>query len=513
MKLKKLTALLCASAVVCAALTGCGGSDTGSGNGGTAQTSSTDDGAEADSAGGGTEAEGSDEIVTLHVWGFGDAKSDELDKVSAAISEITREKIGVEVDLYRTSDTEKLTLALNSGEALDLVCMQAVGIQPNVEAGNLLPIEDLYKEYAVNAPSVITQAMLDSGYVGDQIYLLPAVRQGAQAAGFSMRKDIAEELGVDLDKIYSLEDMHDVLMQAKEAHPELSPLVPSWSQGGMCQPFALEWIYGELVVLNDLESEDVIFECLYETDTYKEFINAMYQWNQDGLIMPDALTTTDNNPIATIGFATFNDIRPGKDLEDFTAHGQEVVSASITKPFSTTLFVRGMWAIPSASERPDKAMELYDLMLTDPEISQLFVNGIEGEHYVYTDDSKTFIRLPDGVTDSGYTSLDWAWPNSRITTLWEGAEPDLNEQKEEFMKNADISPAMGFAFSAENVMNEITACQNVASKYVNALKWGVVNPEEAYPKFIDELKTAGIDAIVADAQKQYDDWSASIKAE
>lgn len=503
MKLKKLTALLCTFALSCTMLAGCGGS-TGESS---AQGSKTEDSA------GSTGEESSDEIVTLRVWGFGDAKSDELEKVSAAISEITREKIGVEVDLYRTTDTQKLTLALNSGEKLDLACMQAVDIQSNVDAGNLLPIEDLYEEYAVNAKSVINQDMLDAGYIGgEHIYLLPAVRNGAQAVGFSMRKEIAEELKIDMDKSYTLEEMHDVLVKVNEAHPELSTLVPSWSQGGMCQPFRGEWIYGELVVLDDFKNGDVTFKCLYDTDWYKEFIDAMYEWNQEGLVMADALTTTDNNPIATIGAVVFNDVRPGKDLEDVTAHGQEVVSAAIGKPYSTTLFVRGMWVIPAGCENPEKTMQLYDLMLTDPEISQLFVNGIEGDHYVYTDDSKTFISLPEGVTDSGYTSIDWIWPNSRITTLWEGQDADLNEQKEAFFKEAEASPCMGFAFSAENVMNEITACQNVAAKYVDSLKWGVVDPKEAYPKFMDELETAGIRTIVEDAQKQYEEWKAQVDA-
>lgn len=495
MKRKKLMSLLCALMLSCMAFTGCGGESKEDVSGGST---------------GGTEDE--EGIVKLRVWGYGDAKSDELEKVSAAISDITREKIGVEVDLYRTIDTEKLTLALNSGEPLDLVCMQAVDIQSNVEAGNLLPIEDLYEEYAVNASSVINDSMLKSGYIGEHIYLLPAVRQGAQTIGFSIRKEIAEEFDLDLDKMYTLEDMHDVLVKAQKAHPELSPLVPSWSQGGMCQPFALEWIYGELVVLDDFQSEDVTFKCLYETDRYKEFIHTMYEWNQEGLIMPDALTTTDNNPIATVGAVVFNDVRPGKDLEDFTLHGQEVVSVPLAKPVSTTLFVRGLWSIASACEHPDKAMQLYDLMLTDPEISQLFVNGIEGEHYEYTDDSKTFIKLPEGVTDTGYTSIDWIWPNSRLTTLWEGAETDLNEQKEAFLEEAEVSPCMGFAFSSENVMNEITACQNVAAKYVDSLKWGVVDPEEAYPKFMKELKTAGIDTIVEEAQKQHDEWSKEVEA-
>ena len=59
------------------------------------------------------------------------------------------------------------------------------------------------------------------------------------------------------------------------------------------------------------------------------------------------------------------------------------------------------------------------------------------------------------------------------------------------------------------MLNEITACQNVKSKYANGLELGALDPNEALPKFIDELKAAGIDTIVKEKQAQLDAWLAA----
>lgn len=48
-----------------------------------------------------------DDVVKLKIWVFGEGSTEECEKVSEALSEITREKIGAEVEIYQTIDTGK----------------------------------------------------------------------------------------------------------------------------------------------------------------------------------------------------------------------------------------------------------------------------------------------------------------------------------------------------------------------------------------------------------------------
>ena len=164
--------------------------------------------------------------------------------------------------------------------------------------------------------------------------------------------------------------------------------------------------------------------------------------------------------------------------------------------------------IPSVCEHPEKAMQLWNLMFTDPEISNLFVNGIEGKNYTYTDDTKQVIQQ---VPESTYDVQAWAWPNARLTPVYEGDDLDKWEQAAAFNDSARRSPALGFRFDNSSVVNELTACSNVISKYEVGLRWGVLNPDEALPKFNEELKAAGIDTIIAEKQAQLDAFLAENK--
>ncbi|MFZ2132799.1 MAG: DUF3502 domain-containing protein [Blautia wexlerae] len=47
---------------------------------------------------------------------------------------------------------------------------------------------------------------------------------------------------------------------------------------------------------------------------------------------------------------------------------------------------------------------------------------------------------------------------------------------------------------------------NVKAKYAAALGSGTVDPEETLPKFIEELKKAGIEKVISTKQEQLDKW-------
>ena len=120
------------------------------------------------------------------------------------------------------------------------------------------------------------------------------------------------------------------------------------------------------------------------------------------------------------------------------------------------------------------------------------------------------IGYPEGVDASNttYSSVAWIWPNELISDPWEADGPDIWTETDAFNKAAHLSCAFGFIWNNADVLNEITACNNVTAKYKDALDCGSLNPEEAVPKMIQELKDAGIDTIIAEKQAQLDAWAA-----
>ncbi len=501
---KRVLSLILATTMIAGVVVGCGSSGSSSSDG---------TGASAESSGDSTSADNG-EITKLVVWGYGTADTEDCNEVAEAISEITREKIGVEIELVRGKDADQLNLALTTGEEIDLLNYNNISGQLTTVVKNnyATPLDDLVEQYGQGALEVIDPVDLDACRYSGVLYALPDQKDTSRSAGFSMRKDIVDALGITVPEYGTYEDMHEILVKVHEAYPDMYPLVPTWQGGGMQDNWSIDPLGDYFGVIENVFEDSTTLVNWYASDTYKEFCEMMYQWNQEGLIMPDATTTTENNLLSGNGFAMIENWKPGKELENYKANGKEVVFMKIVEPYKYTSNSNGnSFIIPYSSKHPEKAMELWNLMYTDPEVSNLFINGIEGKHWVYTDDTKTFITTPDGVDPnaSGYSSADWAWPNQQITPIWEGGDADLWSKLKEFNESGHASPAMGFSWDSTSVINEVTACSNVVSTYDTALKWGTMNPDEAIPKFVEELKAAGVDTIIEAKQAALDEYLAS----
>ena len=113
----------------------------------------------------------------------------------------------------------------------------------------------------------------------------------------------------------------------------------------------------------------------------------------------------------------------------------------------------------------------------------------------------------DATTTTYRKSGTWLQPNQFIGDIWGLDLPaDYWDATRDFNNNSDKSAAFGFSFDATKTANEITACTNVVNKYHKALVCGALDPEETLPKFNQELKDAGLDAIIAEKQSQLDAW-------
>lgn len=448
-----------------------------------------------------------EDIVKLRVWGFGyTATSDDCAAVAEAINEITREEIGVEIELVRSGDGEKLNLALTSGEQLDLVNYHTYsgGLSTLVNNGVAMPIDDLVAQYGQDMVAALGEDMLAMGRINDVLYSVPSLTQvGATSYGMAMRADILKEMNIDPATIQTWDDVHDVLVKVKENYPDMYPVVPAWAGGGQQKTFAFDNLgtgfWDGLGILENAHDSSTTVVNMYETDSYREFVERMYQWNQEGLFMPDAATSNENNLCQTVGFSTFENNSPRKAGELTTGWGHDAVIIELVEPFIASGVGGSSFFIPSVCEHPEKAMQLWNLMYTNKEIDNLLVNGVEGIHYEYVDDSH--IKAKDGST---YDSMAWAWPNGELATVNEGIDPEEWSRVRDFDAAAAKSPALGFRFDNTKVMNEITACNNVIAKYDVGLRWGELNPAETLPKFNEELKAAGLDTIIAEKQAQLD---------
>jgi putative aldouronate transport system substrate-binding protein len=72
--------------------------------------------------------------------------------------------------------------------------------------------------------------------------------------------------------------------------------------------------------------------------------------------------------------------------------------------------------------------------------------------------------------------------------------------------SAIFSPAFGFTFNPDPVKTEVAAAMNVLNQYRVGIETGTLDPDKSLPEFNKKLKDAGLEKIIAEKQKQYDEW-------
>jgi putative aldouronate transport system substrate-binding protein len=71
--------------------------------------------------------------------------------------------------------------------------------------------------------------------------------------------------------------------------------------------------------------------------------------------------------------------------------------------------------------------------------------------------------------------------------------------------------ALGFNFNPDPVKTELANIAAVFKEYQEPLANGMVDPATALPEYLQRLDEAGLQAVIAEAQKQLTEWAAAKK--
>lgn len=517
--MKKALALMVCLLMVVGLLAACGSpssSSTPAAGGGTSQ--GTLAGGDASTGDAGEVDYSTQDPYTVHILYYGDADTANVDAVAEALSALSVEKFNTTIKLIRVgfgSYLQQVNLMLSSGEDLDV--FGNMGALSTLAAnGMVVPMDDLLDQYGQATKAAISDNDWACVTIDGQIYGIPSNKDKAADLNFIMTKDMADELGIDPATIKTMDDVHDALVLAKEKFPTvygLAPNVGSMVPGMPVDPLGSTSYYLG-VLMDPYDSKDLTVENFFASDYYYNLAETMYQWNQEGLLMPDGATSTETHlslRASGMMFGNFATGKPGFAEQEARNTGVEVYVSQLSPALSVTSGVAVGWSIAATSKDPGRAMQILDWLYNDFDASNISIYGVEGTNWEIKDEAQGLVGYPEGVdgNSSGYPILAWGWLNQLNSYVWENDMPDIWQQMEEFNNTAAQSPAKGFTFDANPVINEVTACQNTVDKYHRALMCGQLDPATTIPQFLSELEAAGQDTIIAEKQAQLDAWAAA----
>ncbi|OBR63724.1 ABC transporter substrate-binding protein [Paenibacillus oryzae] len=503
-------ALVMAAALVLSACSGNGGNSgktTGGndGNKGAATTTPTDNGDKG-------EAVGELKPHKLTLVYPGSPQNDEA-VVEEALNKLLTEKINATIDLMPIdwgAWDDKINLMIAGRDEVDIYfTAQWNGHANNVSKGAFIELNDLLDQYGQGIKDSLDPAFLEGAKINGKNYGVPTNKELASAGGLVYRKDVADELGIDMSNVKGPEDLAAVYAVVKEKRPDLTPL---YSNGGVFNAH----YFGNYDFLGDgtipgailKDSTDTTVQAVEDMDRYKDYLKLAREFFTKGYINADAATTQvapQDAWNAGIVFSTIEPMKPGKADEIANAAGMPGKMAQIImteKTVATSETAGSMLGISSTSKDPARAMMFINLLHTDKEINNLLNFGIEDVHYTRNGE----IITPTDKSGDYAPGSAWMFGSQFLNYVWNTEAPDKWEQFKAFNEGAISSPGLGFVFNSEPVKSEVGALANVIKQFQKAVETGSVDPEQGLKDYLKALEEAGLAKVIAEKQKQFDEF-------
>ncbi len=446
----------------------------------------------------------------------------DMQDVIEAVNLQTVPAIGVAVEflpLTITTAQTRLPLLIGTGERIDLMCNVFQDATVLAEQGLILPLNTLVEE---NAPYIAEAShefpLFDGSYIDDKFYSIATIGYVyGTAGGYLIKSRYLEEAGLSTqDRRMTLDGLTDVLSSIKSLHPNIYPNALNTTDqkhSNFAYYNIFDAIGGSIVSGGLLSIEATTVENLFETDEYRDYLEKMRQWHLLGLSNPDG-AVTDINSLDQIlldqscGMAMPFQPVIKSDIQYYLS--EKMTNFQMTDIYfpSQTFSQSVSWSVPITSAEPSAAIRFLDFTYSNHHISNTILWGIEGRHYVVEDKDKFLIRFPDGISaeNSGYFNTYGLYGDRRFEYIW--SLDNDRETNAAYTRQAtgNKTQAFGYNYSSLKMNTKIIAINQVLAKYLPSLESGSADLDLVYPKFLADLKTAGIDEVIADNQKQFDDW-------
>jgi putative aldouronate transport system substrate-binding protein len=466
--------------------------------------------------------------VTLKIILPGDDRPAKQEVLNA-LYEKTKDKLNAkfEINFVPFSDYQnKLTMMAASGDNYDAAfTADWFGYANFVNKGafkdltELMPkyAPDLYKYYKDNN-------MLSSASVNGKIMAAPWTELKTSKPIFIYRKDIADKLNVQPGDLSTIEGIDSFLTSIAKAKPDMTvfDMAMRGAAGDivtLLHPKYELWDMGFSNLYMDLNDPNKKVIPLEQTPMFKEAVKLSKKWYDNGIISKNALADKENKPFETGKvFSGKNTVGAlyGKTLFTEKTAVKAAVEVYPNKKFARDSQMNNAIVINKNAANPERMLMFLNLITTDRDVYDMFMYGIKDK--TYTLDARGEVGFAPGDDPSkplwqnwnnwGFYRADFARP-SEITSV-----EDMQKTKQFVQRpNIVVSPIAGFTPSPDAIKTELAKRDQLSNEQGKLLLSGIIKGDidTAINDYIQKQKDAGIDKIIAEVQRQVDEYSKSNK--
>ena len=473
--------------------------------------------------------------ITVILWANGAPPTNEaLALVNEKINEITVPEINVIVDLQIWDVGTYIgtaATAVGAGDDIDLMCTfpAAAPHFSNMSAQNmLLPLNDLLEEYAPGILDLIPEAWWAATSLNGEILGVPIYANKAVNYGVTVVKEWFDELGLKVEDIKTMDDLHAMLKAFQAKHPDKI----AFSGDNLTLDFTypgFDFINGSyfdqlgdasgvaaIVPFKADGTTDYKVVSRYETEGFNTMRKTLQQWYSEGLIDKDTFSYNGNGFPMTVNadvFAGMSVATPTQKANRGTAflrEGMEIELMSGT--VSTAAVTQFTWALPTSCDEEAAAVKFMNMLYTNADIYNLICFGVEGVHYEL--DANGQMVMPEGMSPESspyYPNCFNFVGNTILTNTWAGTDPELPQKEDAAIKNSVASPLLGFTFDTSAVADQYARIGTIAHDEYGPFIFTGAASDAQYEEFIGKLYENGLQDVIDEAQRQIDAWVAANK--
>ena len=471
----------------------------------------------------GTDQE-TEEVPTIRVmaWAAGHTNENkDLDLVNEKLGDLTQRKIGCRLELMYPSNTMDYRLILGEKDKMenqaDIVGMYDETYKQYMQEGYLMKLDSYLEKYGEGILKTLgceAEDLFMEGYQGEEgIYGIPKAMPEIHIRGVVVSTELLEKYQFSLDEVRELKDMEPFLEKIAQ-NENISPIVPTAMQGGfeINAEFDIIDSAGAVVLRN---TDNPTIENFFETPEFEEYILMMNRWRDKGILKVQIGREDELGlNLVVAGKAAVSEIpvRPDEVEEWLGIYGDQItIQAYDMEPFVTTRDKwRYNWCVSSNCQYPNLAIQVLELMYTDPEVNNLMLYGVKDVHYVV--DKNGFFSYPEGINSENvgyFTNEKWQF-NRTIGGLWEGMSANQRQEMKNFNDSAVYSPLYGFILDEEPIKEELNEIKRILYEEYGMLYVGFGEGEKTLREFQKKIREAGIEKIKDEVERQLEQWKGKL---
>jgi putative aldouronate transport system substrate-binding protein len=450
----------------------------------------------------GKDASGTSGVPSLTWWQIGSAQGGFTEDLKV-ISDYVQEKTGVRLDIKQAGwgdAAQRFATMINAGEYYDILFTDLGSYNRYVALGAFADLTELLPAETPLLWDTIPGVLWEGVNVKGRIYAVPTYKDSSKTAYHLWDHALVEKYNLDIsDTSWAGLDQSFRTIKAGEGERYYPFLLARSSNNFIfdvydslaadLQPLGVRLNDREHRVVNTLEQADV-----------QEAFKYLHEWYEAGIINPDANMVGETPPYRPFFIAQ---AWPAVAASYATSAGIERYDAvrCFGPSYSTDSIQGSLNAINVNSKYKKEALKVLELVNTDGKLRDMLAYGIEGKHFTYVNDGKAVRR---DRTD--WPLINYQTGNYFIETPEDTVPPGYWDEVLQLNEEAVPSVMLGFMMDLEPVRNEVTNCRTVWLKYFTDLNTGASDPDAVIPRLMAELKNAGFDTVMAEAQRQIDEY-------